>query len=87
IDSLQALVNSKEFQGDEALLQTRILQLSEKRLLVSPIVKKLFFDPGKILQIHPEQYTDSLEAAIYSDYLTNALAEIDTQLNRVRSSR
>ena len=87
IDSLQALANSKRFAGEKENLESQILRLSEKRLLVSPTVKKLSFDPQKILQIQPEQYSDSLESAIYSDYLSNALKEIDTHLNNVHNTR
>ena len=87
IDSLQTLINSKKFTGNKENLESQILKLSEKRLLVSPTVKRLSFDPQRILQIQPNQYKDSLETAIYSDYLNNALKEIDTHLNEVKNTR
>ena len=87
IDSLQSALNSKKFTGDKENIESQILKLSEKRLLVSPTVKKLSFDPQRILQIQPEQYSDSLESAIYSDYLNNALKEIDTHLIEVKNTR
>jgi hypothetical protein len=68
-------------------LESQILKLSEKRLLVSPTVKRLSFDPQRILQIQPNQYSDSLESAIYSDYLNKAVKEINTHLNEVKNTR
>lgn len=87
IDSLQSALNSKRFKGDKESLEAQILKFSEKRLLVSPTVKKLSFDPGKILQIRLEASTDSLDAAIYADYLQNALKDINEHLSYVRGSR
>jgi hypothetical protein len=87
IDSLQSVLNSKGFKGDKGELEARILQFAEKRLLVSPTVGKLSFDPGKILQIQFDAMTDSLDVAIYSDYLRNALRDIDGHLSSIRSSR
>lgn len=87
IDSLQTLINSKKFTGNKENSESQILKLSEKRLLVSPTVKRLSFDPQRILQIQPNQYKDSLESAIYSDYLNKALKEINTHLNEVKNTR
>jgi hypothetical protein len=87
IDSLQTLINSKKFTDNKENLESQILKLSEKRLLVSPTVKRLSFDPQRILQIQPNQYSDSLESAIYSDYLNKAVKEINTHLNEVKNTR
>lgn len=87
IDSLQSVLNSKDFKGDKEELEARILQLSERRLLVSPMVGKLSFDPGKILQIQFDAMTDSMDFAIYSDYLESALRNINGHLSNVRRNR
>lgn len=87
IDSLQMLLNAEDLRGDQESLEARIMQLSEKRLLVSPIVKRLSFDPQQILQIQSDAFRDSLDAAIYTDYLTNALQEVDAHLSSVKNTR
>lgn len=87
IDSLQALVKSSKSEGELNRLKREILRLSEKRLLLSPAVKMLSFNPEKILQIHPAEAEDSLEAQIYIDYLKNALSDIDSHLETIRKTR
>lgn len=87
IDSLKSLERLKSFAGDRRVLQNEILFWTEKRVLLSPVVSMLTFDPRKVQEIHLENTSNSMERSVAEDYLRKALLEIDTHLNRVISER
>ncbi len=83
LDSLRRLASSAERPD----LGDKIMQLTEKRLLVSPAVKTLAFDPQQVKQMELSKAADPLEKAMMTDYLKKALVEIDARLERVSSFR
>lgn len=87
IDSLQTLVESKNFDGDEPKIRMQIRHLTEKRLLLSPTIKMLSFDPEEVKQIQLDKTEDSLELELYTDYLKNALEDVDAHLAMVQKNR
>ncbi len=54
-------------------------------MLVAPQVPLLSFNPEKIVQIDLSKLKDVKEKSIYNDYLKNALTEVDSVLNKVKS--
>jgi hypothetical protein len=87
IDSLQTLVGSKNFDGDKTKVHAQIRKLTEMRLLLSPTIRMLSFDPEKVRQIQLENAHDSLEIELFTDYLRNALADVDAHLVQVQENR
>jgi septal ring factor EnvC (AmiA/AmiB activator) len=85
IDSLNMLDKSKRFKGTRDELNSLLLTLTIKRLVVSPSVSALSFQPEKILSIKPEKNQDSVEGMIYLDYLNTALSEVDKNLKEIGS--
>ena len=80
IDSLQQDLTSNKSIKDKQVLEEEFLRLIEKRMQVSPILQTLSFDPKKIQDIKISATEDSLEKAIYIDYLQSALNDIDSHL-------
>lgn len=78
IDSLQNVYNSEENIELKSNLENIILKYIRKRLTVAPKIYTLSFDPQKILDIEMAG-ADSVELAIYNEYLSNALSEVDSQ--------
>ncbi len=83
IDSLNNLKLAQQSPEVDAL----ILEFTQKRLLVSPRIYSLSLDPQKILQIDISASEDSIEKAIYEEYLINALSEVDSQLIQLKNSK
>jgi len=83
IDSLQTLQSSGEFKGDKEKLNSDILSYTETKLAIAPKISLLSFDPAKLLKIDPLKTKDSLEKAIYMEYLQNALTEINRHLTNI----
>lgn len=87
IDSLnQTLSNTTDLKKREEI-QKQIYVLSEKRLLMLPKFKSFSFDPHKIVEIDLHNSKDSLEEAIYRDYLNNARSEIIVTLHNLQNMR
>lgn len=80
IDSLQQDLTSNKSIKDKRVLEEEFLRLIEKRMQVSPILQTLSFDPKKIQDIKISATEDSLEKAIYIDYLQSALSDINSHL-------
>jgi hypothetical protein len=80
IDSLQQDLTPNKSIKDKRVLEEEFLRLIEKRMQVSPILQTLSFDPKKIQDIKISATEDSLEKAIYIDYLQSALNDIDSHL-------
>jgi hypothetical protein len=83
IDSLKALQNSGEFRGDMDELDSEILNCTETKLAIAPKISLLSFDPSKLLKVDPYKSKDSLEKAIYREYLQDALNEVDYHLENI----
>lgn len=83
IDSLNNLKRKKLKPISENEIDIQILNLIKKRLLITPPVKQLTFVPEKIVEIDLKKVSDSLQMKIYKEYLTNALAEVDSLLYQV----
>ena len=83
IDSLKVLQNSGEYKGDMDELNSRILTYTETKLAIAPKISLLSFDPSKLLKVDPYKSRDSLEKAIYSEYLQDALSEVDYHLKNI----
>lgn len=83
IDSLSQLENSKNFKGNKEELRTQILKFTEKKILVSPSVFSLSFNPEKIIEIDPSKAKSNEEKKVYKEYLSSALNEVDNQLQQI----
>jgi hypothetical protein len=83
IDSLKTLQSSGEFRGDMNKLNSDILYYTETKLAIGPKISLLSFDPSKLLKIDPNKSRDSLEKAIYMEYLQDALSEVDYHLKNI----
>jgi len=81
IDSLQLLKKSTKENSEK--LDSEILLYTEKRLLISPQVDLLSFNPQKILEIDLTKTKNSDEKASLKEYLSSALAEINAELSEV----
>ncbi len=80
IDSLRMLENIDSLDGSSERLNFNILSLIQKRFSVTAQTKVLSYFPEELLKINLMEPTDSSEVKIYSDYLTSAIAEIDSQI-------
>ena len=81
IDSLNLLKKtSKENARD---LDSEILFYTEKRLLVSPQIEILSFNPKKILEIDLSKTKNNVERESLSEYLFTALTEVSAVLSDV----
>lgn len=87
IDSLKQIGNSRSYSGDRESLQNMILMWTEKRVLISPVVNVLNFDPAKVREIDLKSTVDPLERSLAEDYLKKALNEIDARLGRLSATR
>jgi hypothetical protein len=87
IDSLKQVENSPNYSGDRETLQNMILIWTEKRVMISPAVRALSFDPVKVREIDLKTAADPLGRILAEDYLKKALDEIDTHLSRLSASR
>ncbi len=83
IDSLKALKQTVPATVDVKDIDEQILTTIEKRLLITPRIKQLSFIPEKILEIDLNKTKDTLQRKIYTEYLTNALNEVNTLINQV----
>lgn len=83
IDSLDRL--GKE-GGDDDIRNER-LSYAEKRILISESVQALAFDPQKVQSIRLDDAEDALERRLLSDYLENALSEVDEKVIEVNKTR
>lgn len=85
IDSLSELERSGKYEGNKSELNSRILRLTEKKILMAPKVYSLSFDPEKILSLNPAVAKTAEEKTIYNEYLNNALAEVNSKLKQVKN--
>jgi len=81
IDSLQLLKKSGKENSEK--LDGEILLFTEKRLLISPQVDLLSFNPPKILKIDLSKAKNSDEKASLKEYLSSALTEVNSVLSDV----
>ncbi len=82
IDSLKAIQRSAGASKSNEL-SAQILFLTEKKLLVSPRVSNLSFNPEHIMKIDLNSIYDPTERKIYYEYLESALDEVDEQISQV----
>ncbi len=87
IDSLSELKASEQYESDSERLEKQMLTYAEKRLRVAPLATSLSFDPQRILKIRMADASDSLEKAIFVDYLTKAQTDIQTHHRRLKNAR
>jgi len=85
IDSLANLENSNQFEGNKSDLKSRIITLTEKKILAAPKINSLSFNPEKILSINLSTATSPDEKKIYTEYLNSALSEVNNQLIQVKN--
>lgn len=86
IDSLKALQTSGSYKGSRKDINDKILDYTERKLIVSPKINSLSFNPGKLLEINTTSIKDPGEKNIYREYLNNALSEINNQISSVEKS-
>ncbi|OGB67589.1 MAG: hypothetical protein A2Y94_08065 [Caldithrix sp. RBG_13_44_9] len=87
IDSLQELSRQTSEQQKLVEINELILDYTAKRISVLPAFTAFSFDPQKITGISLRETRDSLEYAIYLDYLTNARKEVKTILHSIEITR
>lgn len=87
IDSLTR-INRANLSKDQAKdVERQIWEYTQKRILYSPAVRTLSFDPRLINSMTLSHLDDSLERAIQLDYLAKAHAEVTVRLDEVRQKR
>ncbi len=77
IDSLKAKEKNRLLNASELQLLSRLVY---KRLLYTPQLPPLPFDPEQIIRIDLKHSKDSLESAILRNYLSETLQKIDHRL-------
>jgi hypothetical protein len=87
VDSLQKLSRQTSDQRKQTEINEQILDYTAKRISVLPGFNSFSFDPQKINSISLQQTRDSLEYAIYLEYLTNARKEVQTLIQSVEVTR
>ena len=85
IDSLTSFEDSNQFEVNKGEIKSRIIALTEKKILTAPKINSLSFNPDKILNIDLSTTTSPDERKIYSEYLTSALNEVNIQLSQVKN--
>jgi hypothetical protein len=86
IDSLKKFQTRVKPGKDLKIINDKILNFTEKRLLVSPKINSLTFDPQKLIEVNLNSIGSQNEKIMYSNYLKNALSEINQQLSNVENS-
>lgn len=82
IDSIKLLqATAKNSQKDE--LTAQVLFLTEKKLLASPKVATLTFNPEQVIKIDLKATSDPNQRKIYAEYLQSALKEVDNQIQQI----
>lgn len=85
IDSLET-VEKSNFSADKNELRAQILELIEKKLLISPRIVSLSFNPEKILSLNPSSARNETEKRMYKEYLAEALSEVDKKLSEIKDT-
>ncbi|HVO73895.1 MAG TPA: hypothetical protein VMT35_07720 [Ignavibacteriaceae bacterium] len=80
IDSLEGL---KASGRENEQLNSEIFYYTGQRLMVSPKIPMLSFNPEKVLKIDLKKMTDPREKTLFKEYLDNALSEVDKLLGNV----
>jgi len=62
-------------------IEQQIFLLAGKRLIVSPVISGLKFNPEKIKQINLSQVDNEEEKTILKNYIENAIANIDSNIS------
>jgi len=81
IADLQKQLDKNISNGKKKIIEQELFLLANKRLLVSPIISSINFNPEKINQINLKIAQDNFEKEILKDYLQTALANVDSNLN------
>ncbi|MGD9899896.1 MAG: hypothetical protein AB7T22_12295 [Calditrichaceae bacterium] len=84
IDSLQKNLKKTNSDFEKKKIEQEIFRFAEKRMLALPVFNDLKFDPRKIRDIDLKNASEGIEQSIFKDYLTQALAEIDSHLIDIR---
>jgi hypothetical protein len=87
IDSLQVSEIREKSQLNRQRILKQIGLFSEKRILISPPIPSLSFDPKEVLKLTLKDNASSLEKGIYRDYLTKAASEITSHIEYLQSKR
>ena len=87
IDSLKQAAHMEKNHGNLKAIQNQILFWTERRVLVSPVVGTLTFDPQKVQDINLTGVSDPLDKKIIEDYLKKALTEIETHIEIIAATR
>jgi hypothetical protein len=80
IDSLRSIESSSLSRGEKENLNVEILSLIGKRFSIAGNTEVLSYLPEEMIKIKMNEITDTLQKKIYSEYLLDAISEIDTQL-------
>jgi hypothetical protein len=87
IDSLHQILTKTADVKTQEEIEQQIYILSERRLILFPAFKSFSFDPKTVATVNLQNANDSLEKAIYKDYLDNARTEITLMLQEMKNMR
>lgn len=86
IDSLQKISEKTKDSQKFAELNDFIIDYTHKRMALLPAFTSFSFDPEKIAHLSLQQAKDSMEYAIYLEYLQNARKEVNSVLSSIQNS-
>ncbi len=87
IDSLQKISEKTKDPQKFAEINSHIIDYTHKRIALLPVFTSFSFDPEKIAHLSLQQTKDSMEYAIYLEYLQNARKEVNSVLITIQNSR
>ncbi len=85
LDSLAELKNSESYSGNKDEIEKEILLITEKKILITPKINLLSYNPEKIVSLNPSSAGSNEEKKIFREYLDEALKETESKLHQVRN--
>ncbi|MEW6194943.1 MAG: hypothetical protein AB1521_07305 [Bacteroidota bacterium] len=85
LDSLTELKNSESYAGNKDDLEKEILLVTEKKILISPKINILSYNPEKVISLNVSNAKSNEEKKIFREYLEEALKETELKLHQVQN--
>lgn len=82
LDSLFEVQKSRQSISSKEELNRQILSLTERKLLVSPVISSLSYNPGKLASLDVNSAKDPERKSLYREYMENALSEVEDHLKK-----
>lgn len=87
LDSLQKRESAEKSSEVKKNIIRQIGLISEKRLLISPPIPSLSFNPKELIKMSVQSDASSIEKDLFRDYLVNAIKEITEHLEYLQEKR